>query len=132
MVQYRVSGVATRGDNILSGCYDGVLRSWKGDQKPSNMPNFEVLSSGTTEICRLSTSLSHWTDYEMCTCAGAEETSSTTLHSGPIKAVAVLPEQQGPLMLTAGQDHTVQLVHVSALDGTASTTEAATALAVYR
>lgn len=62
---------------------------------------------------------------------GGEERSSTKVHSGAIKAVAVLPKEQGPLVLTAGQDHTVQLVHVPALDD-AFSTEDATALAIYR
>lgn len=58
--------------------------------------------------------------------------STTRLHSGPIKAVALLPEEQGSLVMTAGQDHTVQLVHAPALDTNADATEEATTLAVYR
>ncbi len=54
------------------------------------------------------------------------------VQSGPIKALAVLPEEQGALALTGGQDHTVLLCRVPALDSGAAAAEPARPMAVYR
>ena len=51
-----------------------------------------------------------------CTpCAGAQLTSTAALHRGPVTAAAALPEAQGPLALTGGQDAAVLLSSVPAL-----------------
>ena len=47
--------------------------------------------------------------------AGAQLTSTAALHRGPVTAAAALPEAQGPLALTGGQDATVLLCSVHAL-----------------
>ncbi|CAK0736467.1 hypothetical protein CVIRNUC_000750 [Coccomyxa viridis] len=70
-----VSAVAARSACILSGSYDGTVKTWRG----------------------------------------AQLTSTVALHRGPVTAAAALPEAQGPLALTGGQDATVLLSSVPAL-----------------
>jgi hypothetical protein len=48
-------------------------------------------------------------------CAGAALSSTIALHKGPVTAVAALPEPQGPLAMTGGQDTVVLLCSVPAL-----------------
>ena len=67
--------------------------------------------------------------------AGAELSSTTTLHRGPVTAVAVLPEAQGALALTGGQDTTLLLSSIPVLSaGTADNGASAAAqpLVAYR
>lgn len=59
--------------------------------------------------------------------AGAQLSSTTALHRGPVTAVAALPEAQGALAVTGGQDAAVLLCSVPAL--TALTDESASAAA---
>ena len=70
-------------------------------------------------------------------CAGGDAavacSSSTSLHKGPIKALAALPEAQGQLVLTAGQDQRLLLAEVPALAASnGAAAPPASVLATYR
>ena len=66
--------------------------------------------------CRMMLSVRDMLCERKCTpCAGAQLTSTAALHRGPVTAAAALPEAQGPLALTGGQDATILLSSVAAL-----------------
>ena len=99
-------------------------------------------SACSRQLCMLRglySSVAFFLQDRWCARAGAEassSSSSTTLHTGAVKALALLPQSTGPYALTAGQDQRLLLSELPALgsahrNGSAAA-EAACPIASYR